>query len=113
MLLFRFNGPVVFFNAPFFKRSVLDAVDAAGPELKWFVLDMIPVNMIDVTGLNVAIDLIQTLRSRGVTFVAAGRLTEWREWAEHRALKMDHRSFPTMEAAMNAFETEASAAAGT
>jgi high affinity sulfate transporter 1 len=106
MLLFRFNGPVVFFNAPFFKRSVLDAVDAAGPELKWFVLDMIPVNMVDLTGLNVASDIIHTLRSRGVTFVAAGRHTEWRNWAERRSMRLHYRSFPTIESAVDAFENE-------
>ena len=30
LLIFRFNAPVVFFNAPYFKRSVLERVNAAG-----------------------------------------------------------------------------------
>src|SRR5204863_3123675 len=56
LVLFRFNAPIVFFNAPFFKRSVLEAAEAAGPELKWFVIDMIPVTMMDITGVQAAAD---------------------------------------------------------
>jgi MFS superfamily sulfate permease-like transporter len=106
LLLFRFNAPIVFFNAPSFKRSVLDAADAAGPGLRWFVMDMIPVTMIDITGLQVAADVIQTLRARGVAFIAAGRQTEWKNWAEDRNLKWDFRSFPTLRAAVKGFEQE-------
>jgi high affinity sulfate transporter 1 len=106
LLLFRFNGPIVFFNAPFFKRSVLQAVEAAGPELKWLVVDMIPVTMIDVTGLQAAADVIATLRARGVAFIAAGRETEWRRWAELRRVESEYRSFPTLRAAVKAYQRE-------
>jgi MFS superfamily sulfate permease-like transporter len=106
LLLFRFNAPIIFFNAPFFKRSVLEAVEAAGPHLKWFVLDMIPVTMIDITGLQATADLIETLRARGVAFIAAGRETEWRQWAESRRLKSGYRSFPTLRAALKGYQKE-------
>src|SRR4051812_3116668 len=106
LLLFRFNAPIVFFNASFFKRSVLEAADAAGPDLKWFVVDMIPVTMIDITGLQAAAGVIETLRDRGVTFIAAGRETEWRQWAESRQLNVGHRSFPTLRAAFKQYERE-------
>ena len=106
LLLFRFNGPIVFFNAPFFKRSVLQAVEAAGPDLKGLVVDMIPVTMIDVTGLQAASDVIATLRARGVAFIAAGRETEWRRWAELRRVESEYRSFPTLRAAVKAYERE-------
>lgn len=106
LVLFRFNGPVVFFNALFFKRSVLQVADAAGPALKWFVMDMIPTTMIDITGLQAAGDVIETLRARGVVFIAAGRETEWRQWAANRGLKSGYRSFPTLRAAVKAYEFE-------
>jgi high affinity sulfate transporter 1 len=106
LLLFRFNAPIVFFNAPFFKRSVLEAVEAAGPDLRWLVIDMIPVTMIDITGLQAAADVIETLGSRGVVFVAAGRETEWRQWAENRRLKSGCRSFPTLRAALKGYRRE-------
>jgi MFS superfamily sulfate permease-like transporter len=106
LLLFRFNAPIVFFNAPFFKHSVLDAAEAAGPALKWFVIDMIPVTMIDITGLQAAADVIETLRERGIVFIAAGRETEWRQWAEGRRMKYEYRSFPTLRAAVKGYERE-------
>jgi high affinity sulfate transporter 1 len=106
LLMFRFNAPIVFFNAPLFKRSVLEAADAAGPALKWFVIDMIPVTMIDITGLQAAAEVIATLQARGVAFIAAGRQTEWRQWTESRRLKMEFRSFPTLRAALKGYEQE-------
>jgi high affinity sulfate transporter 1 len=104
LLLFRFNAPLVFFNAPFFKRAVVQATDAAGPGLRWFVMDMIPVTMMDITGLQAAADIIAMLRARDVVFVAAGRETEWRIWAESRGLKTGHRSFPTLRAAVKEYK---------
>jgi len=106
LLLFRFNAPIVFFNASFFRRSVLEAAEAAGPDLKWFVVDMIPVTLIDITGLQAAAGVIETLRDRGVTFIAAGRETEWRQWAASRRLNVGHRSFPTLRAAFKGYERE-------
>jgi len=106
LLLFRFNAPVVFFNAPFFKRSILEAVETAGPNLKWFVADMIPVTMMDITGLQAVAEVIEALRSRGVTFVAAGRETEWRRWAENRHVTSEYRSFPTLRAAVKGYQLE-------
>ena len=113
LLLFRFNGPIVFFNAPFFKRAVLDAAAAAGPALKWFVIDMIPVTTIDITGLQTAVDVIETLRARGVAFVPAGRQTEWKQWAQRRNIESGLRSFPTLRAALKTYAQENSPLAET
>ena len=106
LLLLRFNGPIVFFNASFFKSSILEAVAAAGPGLKWLVIDMIPVTIIDMTGLHTARDLIGTLHERGIVVVAAGRATDWRQWSETRGLTFLHRSFPGLAAAIQAYEQE-------
>jgi len=112
LLLFRFNAPIVFFNAAFFKRCVLDAVETAGPGLKWFVIDMIPITLVDLTGLQATRDVIEVLRERGVEFVTAGRQTEWKQWAERRNLEFKLRSFPTLDAAIEAFEQADVAPAG-
>jgi MFS superfamily sulfate permease-like transporter len=109
LVLFRFNGPIVFFNATYFKREVLRAADAAGSELKWFVIDMLPVTMIDTTGLYTAWEVLETLRGRGVVTAAAGREAEWARWAAARdftlaALKT--RSFPTLRKALRAYLQE-------
>lgn len=84
LILLRFNAPLVFFNAPYFKRGVMAAADAAGPSLKWLVLDMLPITLVDSTGLYTAEEVADVLRERGVLLAAAGRQTEWRLWAESR-----------------------------
>jgi high affinity sulfate transporter 1 len=103
LLLLRFNAPIVFFNAPYFKRSVLEAADAAGPNLKWVVIDMIPITLMDVTGLQAISDVTEALRSRGISLAAAGRLTEWQHWARQRNLPAGQLAFPTLRAAVKAF----------
>jgi high affinity sulfate transporter 1 len=116
LVLFRFNGPIVFFNAPYFKQQALAAAAAAGPGLRWFVVDLIPVTMIDVTGLTACRDFNATLRARGVTLATAGRQTEWNLWAARRGFEWSEgtRFFPTLRAAIDAYhqETGADASAG-
>jgi high affinity sulfate transporter 1 len=94
LLLFRFNAPIVFFNAPYFRREVLAAATAAGPALKLLVLDMIPITMIDATGLYTAEEVADTLHERGVILAAAGRHTEWNLWAETRKRPRQQRKIP-------------------
>ena len=109
LLLFRFNAPIVFFNASYFKREVLAAVLAAGPELKWFVMDMIPVTLVDATGLYTAVEVINTLSERGVVFATAGRSTEMSDRAtksERPFNRSDIRQFPTLRAALRAYRRE-------
>jgi high affinity sulfate transporter 1 len=106
LLLIRFNSPLVFFNAPYFKHEIMAAADAAGPALKCLVLDMLPITMIDATGLYTAEEIADTLQQRGVTLAAAGRQTEWRHWAEVRhRLPMERKIpiYPTIKEAIRTF----------
>jgi high affinity sulfate transporter 1 len=106
LMLLRFNSPIVFFNAPYFKREVIAAAQAAGPSLRWLVLDMIPITMIDATGLYTTDELTDSLKQQGVVLVGAGRQTEWRLWAESRQRAPRERKiqiYPTMQAAIEAF----------
>jgi len=106
LLLFRFNAPLVFFNAPYFKQQAQAAISAAGPGLKWFVLDALPLTQVDVTGIYALEDLDQTLRARGAELVAAGRLTETNEWRHARGLgerSVGVRHFPTLRRAVRAY----------
>jgi MFS superfamily sulfate permease-like transporter len=59
------NAPLVFFNAPYFKQQAQAAIAAAGPDLKWFVIDALPLTQVDVTGIYELEELAQTLRQRG------------------------------------------------
>ena len=106
LMLLRFNSPIVFFNAPYFRRGVMAAAQAAGPSLKWLVLDMLPITMIDATGLYTADEVADTLQERGVVLAGAGRQTEWRIWAESRRRAPKERKihmYPTMQEAIRTF----------
>jgi MFS superfamily sulfate permease-like transporter len=101
---FRFNAPLVFFNAPAFTRAALDAVAEAGPGLEWFVLDFYPITQVDSTGFEALRSLRDRLAARGVTLVLAGRQTEALAWLEARGLaRLAPTIFPTMNAARRAF----------
>ena len=107
MLLFRFNAPLVFFNAPYFKQQAQAAVDAAGPDLKWFVVDALPITEVDVTGFYAADELAQTLRVRGVELMLAGRMTEMIELRKSLGLGESNivaRYLPTLEQAVQAYQ---------
>jgi high affinity sulfate transporter 1 len=111
LLLFRYNGPIVFFSAPHFKREVLAAAAAAGPGLRWFVIDLLPVSQIDATGLFAIRDASDALRARGVVVAAAGRDTEWADRASRRDLSgvlAGIRFFPTLRLAEIACRAETS-----
>ena len=98
-LMFRYNGPVVFFSAPHFKKSVRRLVADAGPDVRWVVIDLLPVSMMDATGLFAMRDAFDALRAQGIVVAAAGRDTEWADRAARRDLSgvlAGIRFFPTL-----------------
>ncbi len=106
LLIYRFDGPITFFNSAYFKQRALEKVRDAGPGLKWFVLDAIPVSGADVTGLYALRDLQQELEARGVAFVIAGRKTEILVWLKEKGLyrpQMEERHYPTLRQALKAY----------
>jgi MFS superfamily sulfate permease-like transporter len=116
LVLFRFNGPIVFFSADYFRREVLKAAAEAGPDLRWFVVDMLPVSMVDATGLHAIEAVSEALRERGVAFGAAARAAEWAQWAAERGFDTAFRGtrfFTTLRQAVQAFRDERAAAATT
>lgn len=109
LLLFRFNAPITFFNASYFKRELLRAVDAADPGLRHVVVDMLPVTTIDATGLMTIIETADTLDARAISLNTAGRATEWGLWAERRGFEGHRiRLFPTLRQAIRDLSGKAS-----
>jgi high affinity sulfate transporter 1 len=112
LLLFRFNAPLVFFNAPYFKQQAQAAIRRAGPELKWFVLDALPITQLDVTGFAESEDLSETLHRQGAELVIAGRLTETDEARRARGISEGHvfdRHYPTLRQAIKGYRSAHSA----
>ncbi|MNE44501.1 putative sulfate transporter [compost metagenome] len=104
LLLLRFNAPLVFFNANYFKQQVEHAVERAGAGLHWLVLDAMPITQMDVTGYFAVEDLKTTLRQKGIQLAVAGRYQELMAWRKAHALEDDDiLYFPTMRKAVKAF----------
>jgi high affinity sulfate transporter 1 len=109
LVLFRFNGPLTFFNADYFKQRALAAADAAGKDVRWFVIDAIPISNIDVNGLYALRDLNLELEAHGTTLIFAGRRTEFLIWLREIGLyqtELDNRLFPSLTQALKAYRRE-------
>ncbi|MBV5272856.1 MAG: SulP family inorganic anion transporter, partial [Lamprocystis purpurea] len=72
LVLWRFNSALVFFNANYFKREAVKAMNMEGPDLKWFVIDFLPLGRLDLTGLDAVQAVREELHRRGAELVIAG-----------------------------------------
>ena len=108
LVLFRFNAPLVFFNAEHFKQCALKAAKSSGDDLRWFVIDTIPISDIDINGVTVLKDLKQKLAGQNVKLVLAGRQSEietgLRQIGE-QVKNVSELTYPTLRQAVNAFST--------
>jgi MFS superfamily sulfate permease-like transporter len=105
LLLYRFGAGIVFYNASYLKKRVLDLA-AAQPDLKWVVIDGSTVNTVDSTGAEIIEALARDLARRGVRLALAGFRTGTRGMLERAgalaAIGPDS-VYPTLKSAMNAF----------
>ncbi|OKO72767.1 transporter [Bradyrhizobium sp. NAS80.1] len=66
LVLFRWDAPLFFANAEFFKERVLDAVETSPTPVRWLVIAAEPVTSVDVTACDVVAELDQALHAQGV-----------------------------------------------
>jgi len=71
MIIYRFEAPLLFFNADYFKARVLELVDSAQPRPRWFVLSAEAISQLDSTGAMALDELNGELQARGVQLVIA------------------------------------------
>ncbi|WKZ12995.1 MAG: SulP family inorganic anion transporter [Gammaproteobacteria bacterium] len=114
LLFYRFDGPITFFNSAYFRERALGAAADAGPGLRWFVLDLSPVSMVDVTGMYAVRRLREELEARGVQLFFASRraqLTKWAQQAGQDSVHAAEHSFVTSDQALAAYLARAQGAA--
>ncbi|MGB4336321.1 MAG: SulP family inorganic anion transporter [Chromatiaceae bacterium] len=70
-LLYRFEAPLLFFNAELFKSRVLSLVDATDPKPAYFVLSMESISQLDTTGALAIKEVHAQLQGRGIQFMIA------------------------------------------
>jgi high affinity sulfate transporter 1 len=114
LLLFRFEGSLLFFNTAYFRARLAEAVAAAPTPVSWVVLDASPINWVDATALQSLAELQQELAARGVTLGFAGVRRSLRRafnasWVQQWRRECGIRDFATLGEAVHAFEREARA----
>jgi MFS superfamily sulfate permease-like transporter len=66
LVLFRWDAPLFFANAEFFRERALDAVKKSPTPVRWLVVAAEPVTSVDVTACDTVAELDETLHARGI-----------------------------------------------
>ena len=66
LVLFRWDAPLFFANADFFKERVLDAVTKSPTPVRWLVVAAEPITSVDVTAADFLAELNEAMRARNM-----------------------------------------------
>jgi high affinity sulfate transporter 1 len=66
LVLFRWDAPLFFANAEFFRERALEAVAKSPTPVRWLVVAAEPVTSVDVTACDMVAELDETLHARGI-----------------------------------------------
>ena len=111
LVIYRFDAPLFFANATTFRDEVR-RMARADPPPSWILIAAEPVTDVDTTASDVLEDLDEALNAQGISLVFAELKDPVREKIERYGLTrtIDPRHFfPTIEAAVAAFQEETGA----
>ena len=66
LLIYRFAGPLFFFNAPYFASRVRELVDSARPQVTFFLLNAEAIVDMDINAAEMLEEFYNDLNSRGI-----------------------------------------------
>ncbi len=115
LVLYRFDAPLCFANADHFRQRVLETIAAEPQAVAWFVLNAEAIVEIDSTAAHELDLLLDELGGRGIRFGLVHLKAELRALLERSGLVARIGApmiFPTLAAALVAFEDRARAADG-
>ncbi|MCA3937839.1 SulP family inorganic anion transporter [Vibrio vulnificus] len=82
MLIYRFNSPLTYFNAPYFKRRLLEHAEHT-KDVGCVVVDAVSsFTHLDLSVMATLADVHETLKKRGIRLILAGRKRRLRQWCE-------------------------------
>lgn len=105
MLIYRFESPLTFFNADYFRRRVQHLTKEQQP--RWVVIDAISMAKTDMTGFLAINDLRRTLDQRGIQLVIAGRSAQLIKRMSRAGLPPERTGilyYPSRQAALLAYQ---------
>jgi MFS superfamily sulfate permease-like transporter len=82
VVLYRFEGPLLFFNADYFKARVMELIETTTPRPRWFVLSLEAMTQLDTTGASAIEEINSLLRERDVQLVIARPKLYMRKYSE-------------------------------
>lgn len=109
LLLYRFEGSLVFYNADYLKERVRAAISSSVTPVEWVVIDASPVNVIDFSAWQKLEELRDELADQGIVLVYARvrRSLERFFRSEQVAIAREQHNFyayPTLKSAISAFK---------
>lgn len=108
LLLYRFDGNLVFYNAEYFTERLRGAIAAQKTPVEWIVVDVSAVNVIDVSALNTLQALRNELESEGIVLNYAHVKRHLERYfnasfAKQRLAANKHFHFQTLKPAIKAY----------
>ncbi|POC13706.1 SulP family inorganic anion transporter [Vibrio vulnificus] len=82
MVIYRFNSPLTYFNAPYFKRRLLEHAEHT-KDVGCVVVDAVSsFTHLDLSVMATLADVHEALKKRGIRLILAGRKRRLRQWCE-------------------------------
>jgi SulP family sulfate permease len=106
MIVYGFDAPLFFANAPYLMDQVSDLISTADPPLKYLLLDAEAIPDIDTTAADTLKDIHQVLREKGITLGIARaniRLRETMRLTGLEELIGVSNFYPSVRTAVEAF----------
>jgi MFS superfamily sulfate permease-like transporter len=108
LVIYRYDAPLCFANAEHFRSRALAAIAAETSPVQWFVLNAEAIVEIDITAVDVLLELEETLRAQGIV-VGFARVKQDLYRQLQRAGVVEavgaERFFPTLPTAVAAFHS--------
>ncbi|GAA3534012.1 SulP family inorganic anion transporter [Zobellella aerophila] len=88
-LIYRFNSPLTYFNASYFKRRVLHLLAQEPVPPKCLVIDAVACfTHQDISVMSMVAELHKELKRRGIQMVMAGRRTQVTHWFKQAGIRV-------------------------
>jgi high affinity sulfate transporter 1 len=109
LLLYRFNGNLLFFNVDYFCARLRRAIQRSEGPVAWVVVDASSINLVDATAAQRVAELRAALAAQGIELAVARAKRQLRRyfdprWVERRGGPFAGARFPTLKSAVRAFD---------
>ena len=104
-ILYRFEGPLLFFNAEYFKSRVRTLCGEVTPRPRWFVLSVESVTQLDTSGIQALDEIYSELKAEGIRLLVARPKLYMRRYGESTGIGLRvgrENAFPSVRAAVEA-----------